>query len=102
MFGESRPLAHLTRDDPRYWDCKPRDHNGAGLFIHGPQEERPAWPRDVKTGNAHRTDEPRAVAIGRMRSERVRRLQRLARAAQGEFTGYNRRTRRNFAHRWKD
>lgn len=98
MLPEPRPA--LTREDPRYWESRPRDHNGAGLFVDGPQEKRPSWPHKVKTGSKNRAPatESRQAALRRMNEERRRRLYRMSLGISGAFTGRNR--RRTFANRW--
>jgi hypothetical protein len=100
MLPELGPA--LTREDPRYWDSKPRDHNGAGLFVFGPQEKRPAWPHRVKTGAANRAPatESRKAALGRMKAEQRRRLYRMSLGVAGALTGRSR-ARRGFVKRWK-
>jgi hypothetical protein len=38
-------MSPLTRDDPRYWQTKPTDHNAVGFFIDGPQPAEPITNR---------------------------------------------------------
>jgi hypothetical protein len=94
MLGELGSLAPRTRDDSRYWDQKPRDHNGAGLFVYGPQEKRPSWPYRVRTGSGNRapSTESRGAALARIDAEKRSRLHRMSLGVTGAFTGRNRRT----------
>lgn len=100
MFGDLGSRGHLTRDTPSYWDHKPRDHNGAGLFASGPQEARPSWPYKVKTGSANTAPsvESREAVLARADEEKRRRLRRMSLGTTGAFTGRNR-PRRGFVHR---
>jgi hypothetical protein len=107
----------LTRDDPRYWDHKPDDHNEVGLYDIGPwektgipacpQEKRPSLFFDIKTGDANKAPETetREAILAREELEKARRLllmaeaeeirreariNRISRALAGQFTGRNR------------
>jgi hypothetical protein len=103
MFPQLGPLAAYTRDDHRYWNRKPDDHNVVGLFDIGrwektghpvsPQEHRPSHYHEVKTGNAHTAPahETREAALQRMDSDKQRRLRRMSLGVTGAFTGRNRR-----------
>ena len=84
---------YSTRDHPEYWSHKPRDHNGAGLFAFGPQEARPSWPYEVKTGDAHTAPatETREAILAREAETQRARLRRMGVAVTGQFTGRNRR-----------
>ena len=89
----------MTRDDPEYWDHRPRQHNAAGLFIYGPQEARPSWPYEVETGSAHTAPsvESREAILNREAEMTRARLRRMGVAISGAFVGPNR--RRGFVHR---
>jgi len=93
MLPELGSLARLTREHPEYWNHRPRDHNGAGLFVFGPQEARPWWFLEVRTGeaNAAPAHETRQAAYQRMDEEKNRRLRRMSLGVSGVFTGRNRR-----------
>lgn len=93
MMPELGSLAAYTRDDPRYWDHKPDTHNAVGLFAIGPQEARPWWFSEVKTGDANRAPahETRNAALQRMQEDKNRRLRRMSLGVTGSFTGRNRR-----------
>lgn len=41
----SRVASSPTRDDSDYWRTRPSDHAPDGLFIYGPHDGRPSWPR---------------------------------------------------------
>jgi hypothetical protein len=88
----------LTRDDPRYWDYKPDDHNDVGLFDIGPwektgipacpQEKRPSLYFDIKTGEAHKAPETetREAILAREKRQKFARLARMGLAASGVRT----------------
>jgi hypothetical protein len=96
----------LTRDDPRYWDDKPDDHNDVGLFDIGPwektgipacpQEKRPSLYFDIKTGEANRAPEveSREAIFAREEELRLSRLRRMGIATTGARTGRNRNKRK--------
>lgn len=100
-------MTTLTRDDPRYWDNKPEDHNDLGLYDIGPwektgipacpQEKRPSLYFDIKTGEANRAPatETREAALGRERLRKLARLERMSLALTGVRT--KRRNRRKAA-----
>lgn len=93
MLGVLGSLAVLSRDQADYWNHKPRDHNGAGLFVIGPQEKRPSWPYKVKTGEANRAPETesREAILAREAEAKRNRVRRLTLGVTGVFTGRNRR-----------
>lgn len=67
-------LPRYTRDDARYWDQKPADHNGRGLFREGPQEAEPTTNRLARLTRSRSRElpEPPAAARGRMQTARAR------------------------------
>lgn len=93
MLGELGSLAEHTRDHAHYWDDRPEDHNVFGLFAIGPQEARPWWYEDVRTGDKNRAPatETRNAALQRMDGDKQRRLYRMNLGIGGHFTGRNRR-----------
>lgn len=93
MLPELGSLAEYTRDHPDYWNHKPDGHNAVGLFAIGPQEARPWWFAEVRTGDAHTAPahETRQAAYQRMDAEKNRRLRRMSLGVTGAFTGRNRR-----------
>ena len=94
MLPELGLLAAYTRDDPRYnWERLPEGHNAFGLFAIGPQEARPWWFAEVRTGDANLapSTESREAVLAREDELRRSRLRRMGLAVGGAFTGRNRR-----------
>ena len=89
----------MTRDDPKYWDRRPDGHNALGLFAIGPQEARPWWFHDVKTGDANRAPatESREAILAREAEQKRARLRRMALGATGARTGRN----RGYVNAWR-
>lgn len=83
-----------TREDAAYnWVRRPEGHNVFGLYAIGPQEARPWWFQEVKTGDANRAPahETREAALQRMDEDKNRKWRRMNLGITGYFTGRNRR-----------
>jgi hypothetical protein len=94
----------MTRDDPRYWNAVPDDHNVVGLFAIGPQMTEPVTNRLARLTRSTPPERPEGPLGARQRMEREQRQkialyenqQRFLSALRGKSAP---RARRGFVHR---
>jgi hypothetical protein len=72
-------MSQYTRDDPRYWQSRPADHNDAGLFIGGPEGTHNSLAPLVQTPVCPYTPDTPNAARARMNATRAYRRMVIAR-----------------------